>query len=171
MYSSWSNYKSSTFVLSSTVAQELLQREAYNNVCLVQACLLFPAARLMRDLNVSYACPQLCRQTDSCVCVRACAVCPLCYACTSVPGVVYIVVIGPHIHRETSLITSTACLKLPQSIRPHETPWAVVSQILCQHILYVNSDTAVVACQFWKTCNGASMYHTILTYSMEQSPS
>jgi hypothetical protein len=69
LYSSWSNYKSSTFVLSSTVAQELLQREAYNNVCLVQACLLFPAARLMRDLNVSYACPQLCRQTDSCVCV------------------------------------------------------------------------------------------------------
>ena len=35
-----------TLVSSSTVAQELLYTEDYKNVCLVQACLLFPAAPL-----------------------------------------------------------------------------------------------------------------------------
>jgi len=82
--------ESLTFVYSSTITQGLLYREDYKNVCLVQAC-LFPAALLMYDSSVSYACPQLCSQKRIrvCMCARACAVCPLCYACTSVPGVAY----------------------------------------------------------------------------------
>ena len=96
-----------------------------------------------------------------CVYERACAVCPLCYARTSVPGVFYIFVNGLHIYRETSVITSRAGLKLPQMLRLNGTPRAVVLQILCQHILYVNSEIALAECQAWHMCNGTSMYLTI----------
>jgi len=68
---------------------------------------------------------------------------------------------GLHTHRQTSVITSRASLKLPQTICLQGTPRAVVFQILCQHILHVNSEIALAACQFWHTCNGAPMYLTI----------
>ena len=62
------------------------------------------------------------QQIRVCVRVHACAVCPLRYAFISVPGVVCIFVNGLHIHRETSVITSRASLKLPQTITAARDP-------------------------------------------------
>jgi len=128
-------------------------------LCRPVCCFLLHAACVIQAIHtLVHSCVV---PTDSCVCTRACAVCPLSYACTSVPMLAYIFVNGLHIHRQTSVITSRASLELPQSIRLHGTPRAVVFQILCQHILYVNSEIALAACQFWHTCNRASIYLTI----------
>ena len=131
-------------------------------LCRPVCCFLLNAACVIKVIHTLFhSCVVQRIRVCVCVCTRACAVCPLSYACSSVPVLAYIFVHGLNIHRETSVITSRASLKLPQYIRLHGTPRAVVYQILCQHILYVNSEIALAACQFWHTCNGASMYLTI----------